>query len=298
MHALNIISFQVKRKVYDGYAALDALLNPAPPHGSEDQVRRLAEDYASRNDWIHLVYVLDEQQEVPDSLYDLVPVLDLKAQSQGSDPSDKTPDESRAATPSPRQGDPTPMPTLERKGSYFSRPLAHATSSDSLESGLAAAFIRAIGDMSSIADDSIAKFVSWRTASAVTPLESSVTSASSSNGAQPPMPTVARASGGGEWEASLSRRVASAHAHAREKERRSRLKKKEEKENERVKRLEHERRCGPLFPRSSRPMTLPSSTGIRTFWTTIFGPKVGVWKWGVVAAVALAVGWGCWAGSR
>lgn len=51
---------QVQRRVNDGYEALDELLNPALPHGRQDQIKKLAREHSSENDWIHLVMVLDQ----------------------------------------------------------------------------------------------------------------------------------------------------------------------------------------------------------------------------------------------
>lgn len=143
-----------------------------------------------------------------------------------------------------------------------------------------------------------------------------------------PMPTVARAQGGGEWEANLSRRV----AQRRESEGRSvglsglgsgrgkgsTFKARPRRRRRSLEKAEQEKACQSLFPK------IPSSTssysqgkprgnslgigwlvektfgigvesvkGMQTWWA-----KKGVWKWGVVAAVVVIGGLSFWAKGR
>jgi hypothetical protein len=192
----------------------------------------------------------------------IVPVLGLST----GDPLVKTPSP-------PLPDEPTPMPI--NKNDYFAPP----TPSPPLD-----ILRHALSDRRSIRQSSISHFLSWRVSSHAhtqttypTPLrpinlsssESSLPSAASSY-APRPMPTVARARGGKEWEAMLSRRAA---------KKRSR------------------RGCSglgvPLFSRGV------SHVGLWGFGKPGKGfslKRIGVsWGWVGIAAVVMAVGWGCWA---
>lgn len=215
--------------------------------------------------------------------------------------------ESRAPTPSPpRLGDdPTPMPSLEQAESYFPRP-ATSSSDDGVHQDRAIDIIaRTIDSQAAIVEASIDKFIAWRGNNVRTPLHSSFTSTtpSSAGYAAQPMPTVARASGGGEWEANLSRRLAGAHARERERRSKGRPKRKDERDVEKAKRMERDRGCGPIFPRGKGSKAGPqiSRLGLGQLWESVFGvsgaTKTGWfgWKWGLtMAAAVLVVGWGCW----
>ncbi|WVN90179.1 uncharacterized protein L203_105415 [Cryptococcus depauperatus CBS 7841] len=123
-----------------------------------------------------------------------------------------------------------------------------------------------------------------------------------------PMPTVARAQGGGEWEANLSRRVAirretiDAAGHA------SSVKARPKKRRRSFDKYEKDK-CPSLFPRTFHIdkdgkeknwnfITLFQRTfacgqdgkGIRRWWN-----RRGVWKWSVVLGVVVVAGWGFWA---
>ena len=41
------------------YVVLDRLLNPQIPTGREEHLKGIIQDFAERNDWVHLVIVLD-----------------------------------------------------------------------------------------------------------------------------------------------------------------------------------------------------------------------------------------------
>ena len=190
----------------------------------------------------------------------------------------------------------TPMPSIEMAGSYFAQPVDGALQTD--KSDPTTLLVQAIDDHKAVTDASSSKFIAWRVPTEMSvPLDSSVTShsgASSSFETPAPMPTVARASGGGEWEATLSRRVAS--AHARRAAHRGRQRRKGE-EGTREKEYERERGCGPLFPRSA-PRT--AAIGLSEIWDGLFGGegrwirRPRGWRWGLMAIVVVAVGWGCW----
>ena len=182
---------------------------------------------------------------------------------------------SHAPSPSPPRVDdsePTPMPQLDT-ASYFA-PLSPPPPSPNPIDMLC----NILDSIPIVQTASTAKFLAWRPARS---LESSITSSASpvsSSFEGNVMPTVARAQGGGEWEASLSRRIA--------------------KQHQRRQRRHVERRpCGkPLFPTSS------GSVGLSDLVENAFKPLRAAWAgnkgWrraAVVCAVAMAVGWGCWA---
>lgn len=184
--------------------------------------------YSAREDWIHAVvgvhtgtsylrcplYRVQAEckasRHQAESLSHLVPVLDTGT--------------STTSTPDSPLGGPTPMPRTAPSSSYFDNPIT-----------------RSLGDVGAIADSiifalspspttsspstrsrSVSTFLAWRPlamSSSNSSLDSrghaptSATSTSTSGmdmDADPAhlMPTVARARGGGEWEATLSRRLA------------------------------------------------------------------------------------------
>lgn len=109
-----------------------------------------------------------------------------------------------------------------------------------------------------------------------------------------PQPTLAHAAAGGEWEATLSRRLAArreldAAAQAAAARRRA---------TPRGRRTRRRKSAsptpcgpGPLFPRRSAPL----ATGLVGLFESVFAP-VRQWKpWAIVAAIAVAVGCGIWA---
>ena len=195
-----------------------------------------------------------------------------------------------------RMNDPTPMPADHPASSYFENP-AHSTKQNQSVDALLAM----LDDLGSIEEGSSTAFLSYRPniiksrGSSPMSLEASMTSAdsgpysgaySSSSGmdARPIMPTVARASGGGEWEAGLSRRVA-AHLQRREREdKKGRRGQGRGQTRGRRRKSEEERsrtRCPPLFPvRPTHSSGGLSDAGwissslfgnIRDFWAKWYG---------------------------
>jgi len=247
-------------------------------------------------------------KEASKSLAEIAPTISLQSTAEPYYPlSDSSPKESRAPTPSPSRlgDDPTPMPSLEQAESYFVRSPNSSSEEDDIHAEAIDLIIKAIDSQSTIVEASIDKFIAWRGNNVRTPLHSSITSTtpSSTGYAAQPMPTVVRASGGGEWEANLSRRLAGAHARERERRSRGKPKRKEERDLEKAKRMERDRGCGPIFPRGkgSRGGPQISRTGLGQIWESVFGADVGGkmgwfgWKWGLtMAAAVLVVGWGCW----
>lgn len=208
---------------------------------------------------------------------------------------------SRAPTPSPpRDADPTPMPACESPSYFAAR---EPSAQPPIEVDPVQFLIRCIDSAALIEQASTTKFIAWRPARTLEPpiparsLESSITSsdspASSASDIGGPMPTVARAQGGGEWEAGLSRRVARRkevlHVH------RGRVRRRTSGSPERPP-------CHPLFPKAA-PKT--ASVGLTGLAESFFNPARTLWEgqrgWkraAIFCAVAVAVGWGCWAKSR
>jgi hypothetical protein len=213
------------------------------------------------------------------------------------------------------------MPGVEGQ-SYFPS-LASSSTQNKTHSSLIRQLMNVLHDSDSIQRASSDKFLSWRSANRHRSQSSSQTSTHESSSIDSyeaeaaAMPTVARAQGGGEWEAGLSRRLAkrrqsdglgqsraSAHHTRGTGKRRSTVtpnpKLRPHKENEKES-------CGPLFPSHSRPGRLSgdsySRVGLGELVEKTFGGMRRRWRWGIVAAaVALVVGWnynwGVWAGPQ
>jgi len=203
---------------------------------------------------------------------------------------------SRAGTPSPsRDSEPTPM-SIDETLNYFT--LREPT--PPMEIDPVDLLIRSIDSAVLIQQASTAKFFSWRPQpqpqrSLESSITSSVSPASSTSdiSGHGPMPTVARAQGGGEWEAGLSRRVAQRkdlhHVHRGRTRRRP-------------SRSPGRQPCTPLFPKSA-PKT--ASVGLSALAESIFKPMRAMWDgqkgWKrtlLICTVTLAVGWRCWARAR
>lgn len=242
------------------------------------------------------------------SLGDLVPLLSTKdlvdptSTNEGNEVHDPT-----SSLHSPHAiPDITPMPGSEGLG-YFPLPDSPLVSSST--SGLIDRFLSTIHTPHDIQKQSTDKFIAWR--SARRDLGSSHTSISheSSIGSyEAAMPTVARAQGGGEWEANLSRRLAKRkqstgvatsglgdgpRAQAKSRRRSTVSKQKVAKQKERE---SEKQTCGPLFPLSTPREPASGSSvglGISELVEKTFGGLRRRWKWGLVAAaaVALVVGW-------
>lgn len=60
---------QVDTRIEAAYAALDGVLHPNPPPDAQGQLQQLVADYASKSDWVHLIFVLDAgQSAIPASV--------------------------------------------------------------------------------------------------------------------------------------------------------------------------------------------------------------------------------------
>jgi hypothetical protein len=149
-----------------------------------------------KHDWVHAILSSD------DIVSTLIPVSKYRT--------DHDQPHARARTPSPGEPDPTPMPNSQSE--YFSSE-SRSTSDDLVD-----VISLMVQDPSNAISKSSEHFLEWRSVhqreAAARPasrrsVSKSRTAISSSASSLEGMPTVARAQGGGEWEASLSRRVAS-----------------------------------------------------------------------------------------
>lgn len=287
------------------YSTLDKILHPSPDQVARDDAAPFVRSWSSNNDWLHAAYILHGTEPEARRLSGLIPLcasesvegVDLLSLSSVTE-------SGRSPTPSPHgEADPTPMLRAESQ-SYFERDNAQPTgSSVTPDCNALRAVLKNLGAIQSA---STVSFLDWRPP---LPLESSVSSLAASHGSastmesgSAPMPLVARAQGGGEWEASLSRRVAkrreSGTATYRSKGRRrsptlSRINSTGEKD------------CGPdLFPKANGG-SKPSRPSLFEMAAETFGPFFGAikgtaWVWRrtlVSCAVVLAVGtlgYGVW----
>lgn len=197
---------------------------------------------------------------------------------------------SRLPKTPPQPDDPTPMPQDESEG-YFSphSPARSPRDSSTDHLPLLLALLESIPHINSA---STSKFISWRSHQLHSSYSTSPTSSSYGAG---PMPTVARAQGGGEWEATLSRRIARRRevADGTLKPARPRTRKRRTSRSQ-------ERTYHPIFPRSALPdKRITSSLGLTDLVETTFSGVKARWHWGLVAvfAVAVGVGIGFWTGT-
>jgi hypothetical protein len=227
------------------------------------------------------------------SLSDTVPVV-----RHTSEPSLESPSSSLQSPPV--IPDPTPRPGVEGLSYFPSQDSGH-------HSDLVSSLIKTLQSPDKVQTASTAKFFSWRQIRR--DLSSSHTSTSpshshshshshehsheSSSCEAAPMPTLARAQGGGEWEANLSRRLANRRQSTSTAEESKRGRRRSTAS--RPKAGKGKESCGPLFPFSSSPSSDPGGVGlgISELMEKTFGQLRRRWKWGLVAAaVALVVGWG------
>lgn len=198
--------------------------------------------YAEREDWVHGWVALDDLREFATPIGKLVasahdiapldtaavskviyplPIVDIGDDVQAAAAGGSAP---LPAAESAHLDEATPMPHTEGS-SYFQQPLSARPSTSPIQESEASsetaehissiqAVLAALDSPDNLVMKSVDRFLAWRPA----PLDSSdsslgTTSAGTSGAAGldrefPPMPTVARAQGGGEWEAGLSRRIA------------------------------------------------------------------------------------------
>lgn len=224
--------------------------------------------------------------------------------------------------PHPFAPGPTPRPSdsSQSEGAgYFASTPSPSPSTDVDQ------FIHALSHLHEIQQASVATFLSWRPShplaepEAEADLASSLTSHSSGvEGEAGVMPTVARAQGGGEWEAGLSRRLAKRRqssvptdsastsnrhgpsttkphvGNAGKRKSSTSTSKHISSSSERRKENTEPSSCGPLFP--SDPFgsgSGPSRPGLGDLFEKTFGGLRRRWKWGMVAVTALALvaGW-------
>jgi hypothetical protein len=222
------------------------------------------------------------------SLGEIVPIIQS---ARGSLEIPESPLDSPHAIP-----DPTPRPGVEGL-SYF------PSQDDRSHSDLVSRLIDTLKSPDKVQSASTAKFLSWRQSRR--DLSSSRTSTShsqehsheSSSYEAAPMPTLARVQGGGEWEANLSRRLANrrqSHSQPPTEDTSKRGRRRSTASRPKVPKAKES--CGPLFPFSSNPNSSDPKgvgLGISELMEKTFGEIRKRWKWGLVAAaaVALVVGW-------
>jgi hypothetical protein len=251
------------------------------------------------------------------SLGELVPVLpaeDGMSPSRGDYDTDAPDPTSPIHSPSAAP-DPTPMPGVEGL-SYFPSHPPHPASA-SAHSQFVIRLLRALRSPEDVQKASTDKFLDWRSARRdLASSHASISHESSTGFYEAAMPTVARAQGGGEWEANLSRRLAKrrqsasglspesgdgaqAQAQGRDGKRRPRRSTVSKQKVPKHKDKEREA-CGPLFPSSAPRGSQFGATGktsvglgINELVEKTFGGLRRRWRWGIVAAaaVALVVGW-------
>lgn len=270
-----------------------------------------------------------------DALAQLVPALSASASTDTITPLLELPPMQASSTvhSHPFAPGPTPRPNDDLEpASYFgsrSQPRSRPGSRSQSQSHDVAHFIHALSYLPEIQQASITKFLTWRPthlrsevdmASSQTS-QTSQTSHSSGGVEAAPMPTVARAQGGGEWEANLSRRIAkrrqsipvpneTSARHVGQSgpgKRKSSTSTSHQTQSSNRKKSEStftsspsSASCGPLFPPipsdpfgpgGKRPAG--SGVGLGDILEKTFGSLRKKWKWGVVAATALVfvVGW-------
>ncbi|WVQ74825.1 hypothetical protein IAR50_004432 [Cryptococcus sp. DSM 104548] len=345
---------EAQKSIHQAYQTLNALLSPVPPPSTEmeSELKRLVEGYASREDWIHGVVVLGQvEQTVLDKSVPLIVLSEPSASVSPEVPHETRLPEYRALPES------TPKPS-EKGLSYFTLP-AHEqaesdeescspTPSDSVKSYSVSdsilpklspqveLLLSLFDTPQNLSERSTASFLAWRHSPYSSATNSSHTSyptspsPSASSYYAGAMPTVARAQGGGEWEATLSRRV------AQRRESGDAVMGKGGKEHLKVKGQRKRRRSmdkgmgqsdyyHALFPRVPS-----SSTGKKETLSSIVrkalaewkgrlylghGASAGsgsvdkdgdhgkgaprrLWKWGVVVGAVFVLGWGVWYGVK
>ncbi|WWC71681.1 uncharacterized protein I206_105639 [Kwoniella pini CBS 10737] len=230
----------VRSKILYTYNTLNALLHPQMrvDTSAQAELRRLVEGYVGRSDWIHGAIALGDTPNAKD-LDNIVPVQQFPLLSSSMEESNLC-SPTNAKTPCIRYQEIEPTPKLSEETSGYFAPRTYTPSPSSSRE---ASPIRSVSHPAvqhlldivnapaALTDESINAFLLWRSSQVASHREdqqylsrqsicdetrqgilagertmtSSITSASSGVGA---MPTVARAQGGGEWEATLSRRVA------------------------------------------------------------------------------------------
>jgi hypothetical protein len=312
-----MLLLQIHARVNDVYTRLHHLLHPSPPTGAHEQMSDLIDGYTSKSDWFHIVLALDSGESSSSTIRSLAPLVPVMC----PDSTDHslplfTLEHSRAPTPSPPKLDePTPMPMSRvESSSYFIG--AHDTSNDASGDTTQVRVrlvLSLLDEAPSIMSASTSKFLAWRPESAsFAPLEASQSSFGSSTPASAssafdmgsaPMPTVARAQGGGEWEANLSRRIAKRResdefvrgirARGRGRRRSSNMRRDKDKKAS----------CAPLFPKipGTGSKSHLHSLGLRELVEKTFAPVRGLFGkrgWTGVVLVAVAVAVGTWWVSR
>lgn len=278
-----------------------------------------------------------------DALAQLVPTLSSSSSTDTITPLLELPPIQATSPihPHPFAPGPTPRPNDDLEPSnYFgsrsrSRSRTGSRSKSHSQSHDVAHFIHALSHLPEVQQASIAKFLTWRPTRPILEIDmassqiSQTSQTSHSSGGMgvegAPMPTVARAQGGGEWEANLSRRLAKRRQSVpiphetsarhlgpggtgkRKPSTSTSTSNSNQAPGGNRKKYDptstsspSSASCGPLFPPipsdpfgSGGKRPAGSGAGLGDILEKTFGSLRKRWKWGVVAATALAfvVGW-------
>ncbi|TXT10803.1 hypothetical protein VHUM_02308 [Vanrija humicola] len=316
---------ELRSRTTSAYATLNALLHPSLSP-LQSGVGNMVSNYASTSpDWVHLVVALEDDhdglavdvvpvttldeekarlvQEAIEATVDSPAVVDDEGVARLRSPTPLTPSTSNILEPTPRllsreiePSPPVPEPPMDSDDTphaAFERgnPADELPGADHEEPPLTPGghtiqetvmlIERILDDPHRVRSASAATFLSWRpTADTTSPASSNY------DVGGVPMPTVARAVGGGEWEATLSRRL----AQRREIDASGRRRRSSHSPPHDAKEP-----CAPLFPRHRAGA---ASVGLADLVDSVFGGVRQVlartpWTRVVMAcAVALAVGCG------
>ncbi|KAL7423499.1 hypothetical protein Q5752_001079 [Cryptotrichosporon argae] len=329
---------EVEQRIQAAYAGLHNLLRPNP--GAESAaIEAMVDAYASRADWIHAVVVYMAGSDVADvaRLDKTVPVLTTSGPSDmgtvrvragpvvaEDDTSAALVDTARIESTLRGQAEPdsyfTPRPA---SNSVSPAPAVPApTAAEAAADALADVLVSAVDSAAVLRAQSTARFLASHAArpapaprtahaSAPAPVVLSSSGPSSVDGA-PMMPTVARhgGPGGGEWEATLSRRLAARRERDAADDARgayTTYSRARGLRRVRATRDAKDRDPPSLFARQGADSAKRAGPGAGSVADVGLAGLVGKtfarartrWGWGIVAcAMALAVGWGCWAARR
>lgn len=317
----------IARRTHDAYALLHSLLNPSPDPEKRREMAKIVTAHSIVADWVHVAFVLDGELSNGSELtadeddltaLDIVPVTTLEQETRRDARSLETPrwsagniepwsfDAGLPGVPEYSSSSGSPRSPLSQPSYPSSYPSSLPSSSSDEEPEprprpaeeegdeptppstpdtvrQAASALEALLSDRRVRDASVSAFLAWHPESP----EASTLVAE-------PQPTLAHAAAGGEWEATLSRRLAARReldAAAQAAAARCRATPRGRRMRRRKSASPTPCGPGPLFPRRSAPL----ATGLAGLIESVFAP-VRKWRpWAIVAAIAVAVGCGIWA---
>ncbi|EIW67335.1 hypothetical protein M231_02522 [Tremella mesenterica] len=278
---------QAKTRVEATYHTLDQLLHPKPRLETMDKLEMLVEGYATKADWVHLVYILgDDQSDRVKALSHSVPTMSQTLDSPSFFHLPSSPQTHTVSPPDPTPRPSTVSPSINNPSGYFGPRPSTST--------VVTQLISLIDHTPLVRSHSTASFLSWRPSlrpTQIRHMEASFTSESSRDVGI--VPTLVHLGASGEWEATLSRRMAQRREADSSREIRGG---KHVRGRPKVTKTERHKPCHPLFP----PQSSSTESGLgwsRKIQDTFEGVRgwVGVsGKWGWVCAVVVVVGAGWW----